>query len=296
MKVLDLFSGIGGFSLGLERAGMETVAFCEFDKHAQLVLKKHWPNVPIHDDVRVLDGKQYRGSVDVVCGGFPCQDLSVAGKKAGFDGERSSLYREMLRIVSECRPRYAIFENVTGLLTGEQGRWFAKFLYDLAAIGYDAEWHCISASELGAHHHRDRVWVIAYPNHDGQLAAEKRQSIFKGNDVSEKGTKSASQSKGLSSERLLSANANVQRCERFATLSQHIKQQIELVRSNQGKGERSNLSEPALCGANDGLETWLDGNRRKLQRPERLKRLGNSVYWPIPAAIGRAIMANENHQ
>ena len=163
MKVLDLFSGIGGFSLGLERAGMETVAFCEFDKHAQKVLKKHWPDVPIFEDVRALDGSQFRGAVDVVCGGFPCQDLSAAGKRAGFDGDRSILYREMLRIISECRPRFAIFENVTGLLSGDSGRWFAQFLYDLAEVGYDAEWHCISASELGAHHHRDRVWIIAYP-------------------------------------------------------------------------------------------------------------------------------------
>ena len=163
MKVLDLFSGIGGFSLGLERAGMETVAFCEYDEHAQSVLRKHWPDTPIYKDVRELDAKQYRGTVDVVCGGFPCQDLSVAGKKAGFSGERSSLYREMLRVISECMPRYAIFENVTGLLTGEQGRWFGQFLYDLAEIGFDAEWHCIEAAYVGAPHRRDRVWVIAYP-------------------------------------------------------------------------------------------------------------------------------------
>ncbi len=164
MKVLDLFSGVGGFSLGLERAGMETIAFCEFDKHAQQVLKKHWPNVPIFDDVRTLDGKQFRGSVDVVCGGFPCQDLSSAGKQIGFAGERSSLYAEMLRIIGECRPKYALFENVAALLTGNDGRWFAQFLYDLAQVGYDAEWHCIPASYIGAPHIRDRVWVIAYPN------------------------------------------------------------------------------------------------------------------------------------
>ena len=133
MKVLDLFSGIGGFSLGLERAGMETIAFCEFDEHAQKVLRKHWPDVPIHSDVRSLNGHDYRGTVDVVTGGFPCQDLSTAGEKAGFSGERSSLYIEMLRIISECRPQFAIFENVTGLLTGDvRSRWFAKFLYDLA--------------------------------------------------------------------------------------------------------------------------------------------------------------------
>ena len=120
--------------------------------------------MPIHEDVRLLDGKQYRGSVDVVCGGFPCQDLSSAGKQAGFDGERSSLYREMLRIIGECLPSYAIFENVSGLLTGEGGRWFAKFLYDLAEIGYSAEWHSIPAAYIGAPHIRDRVWIVAYPN------------------------------------------------------------------------------------------------------------------------------------
>jgi DNA (cytosine-5)-methyltransferase 1 len=163
MKVLDLFSGIGGFSLGLERAGMETVAFCEYDKHAQQILKKHWPDVPIYDDVRTLDGTKFRGSVDVVCGGFPCQDLSNAGRKAGISGERSGLYREMLRVIGECLPRYAIFENVTGLLSGERGRWFAQLLYDLAEVGYDAEWHCISAAHAGAPHRRDRVWIIAYP-------------------------------------------------------------------------------------------------------------------------------------
>ena len=183
MKVLDLFSGIGGFSLGLERAGMETVAFCEFDKHAQKVLTKHWPNVPIFDDVRTLDGTQFRGTVDVICGGFPCQDLSTAGKQAGFKGERSSLYTHMLRIVSECMPRYAIFENVTGLISGDSGRWFARFLYDLDAIGYDAEWHCISASSIGAYHHRDRVWIVAYPQRERQPGQGRlKPSIYKKTD------------------------------------------------------------------------------------------------------------------
>lgn len=163
MKVLDLFSGIGGFSLGLERAGMQTVAFCEIEEFPRQVLKKHWPDVPIFEDVRKLKGDQL-GTIDVICGGFPCQDISGSGQQKGFEGKRSSLYREMLRLISECRPKYSIFENVTNLLTGENGRWFSKFLYDLAEIGQDAEWHCIPASEFGATHHRDRVWIIAYPN------------------------------------------------------------------------------------------------------------------------------------
>lgn len=177
MKVLDLFSGIGGFSLGLERAGMETIAFCEFDKHARQILKKHWPDVPIYEDVRFLNATKYRGSVDIVCGGFPCQDLSQAGKQTGIEGSRSGLYREMLRIISECMPRYAIFENVTGLLSGNGGRWFAKFLYDLAEIGFDAEWHCIPACYLGASHKRDRVWVVAYPNKIYAKSSEFRQIL-----------------------------------------------------------------------------------------------------------------------
>ena len=183
MKVLDLFSGIGGFSLGLERAGMETIAFCEFDEHAQKVLRKHWPDVPIHSDIRELDAKQFRGTVDVICGGFPCQDLSTAGKQIGFSGERSSLYGEMLRVISECMPRYAIFENVTGLLTGDSGRWFGQFLYDLAQIGFDAEWHCVSASDIGAQHHRDRVWVIAYPCGSRSKVGLARQNVRQEGDT-----------------------------------------------------------------------------------------------------------------
>jgi len=169
MKVLDLFSGIGGFSLGLERAGFETVAFCEIEKYPQKVLAKHWPNIPIYEDVRELTYDRLRSDgiagIDVICGGFPCQDISIAGKQKGIgEGTRSGLWSECARLVGEIRPRYAIFENVTALLSGEQGRWFQRVLFDLSEIGYDAEWHCISASELGAHHHRDRVWIVAYPS------------------------------------------------------------------------------------------------------------------------------------
>jgi len=172
LRVLDLFSGIGGFSLGLHWAGgFETVGFCEIEEYPRKVLELRFPGVPIFNDIRSLTGEQIKeqcGTVDVVCGGFPCQDLSCAGKQAGIDhGERSSLYREMLRIISECGPKYAIFENVTALLTGDRGRWFAKFLYDLAEIGFDAEWHCLPASSIGLPHERDRIWIIANPNSFG---------------------------------------------------------------------------------------------------------------------------------
>lgn len=260
MKVLDLFSGIGGFSLGLERAGMETIAFCEFDKHAQAVLKKHWPNVPIFEDVRTLDGTQFRGTIDVVCGGFPCQDLSLAGKKAGIGGDRSGLYREMLRIISECMPRYAIFENVTGLLSGNGGRWFAKFLYDLAEIGFDAEWHCIPASYVGAPHHRDRVWIIANSEKNGgSRASRKTGGETKGQD----------------------RNKAEQSTEHGEIQFMAGKQSIFNGRK---QTEQKWRPEPAICRVVNGLPDRLD----------RLERLGNSVVPNIPEMIGKAIMQIEH--
>src|SRR3990167_4759872 len=161
LSVLDLFSGIGGFSLGLERTGgFKTVAFCEIDPFCRRVLAKRWPGVHIFSDVRTLTGRDVRA--DVVCGGFPCQDISVAGKGAGIEGEHSGLWREFARVIGEVRPRYVIVENVSALL----GRGLGRVLGDLAEIGFDAEWHCIPASAIGAAHVRDRVWIIAYSKRD----------------------------------------------------------------------------------------------------------------------------------
>jgi len=173
-RVLDLFSGIGGFSLGLERSGgFETVAFCEIEPYCRKVLSKHWPNVPCYDDVRTLTADTLARdgiAVDVICGGFPCQDLSLAGKQAGIDGERSGLWAEIARLAGEIRPRFILVENVTGLLSGpseQSGQWFGRVLGDLAKIGCDAEWHCIPASAVGATICRDRVWVVAWPMSHG---------------------------------------------------------------------------------------------------------------------------------
>ena len=167
MRVLDLFSGIGGFSLGLERAGMRTVAFCEVDDYCARVLKKHWPDVPNLGDVCAVDLPE--GFAEVVCGGFPCQDISNAGKRAGIEGERSGLWAEYARIVRDIRPKFVIVENVSALL----GRGLDRVLGDLAEVGYDAEWHCIPASYIGAPHNRDRIWIIAYPQR-----GERRQEPY----------------------------------------------------------------------------------------------------------------------
>jgi len=169
MRVLDLFSGIGGFSLGLRMAGgFETVQFCEIDPYCQKVLAKNFPGVPIHDDIRSF--RPAPGSADLICGGFPCQDISSIGKNAGIDGERSGLWRELHRVISNVRPRYCIVENVAALLS----RGLGRVLGDLAEIRYDAEWHCIPASHIGAPHRRDRVWIVAYPAIQGLERCDER--------------------------------------------------------------------------------------------------------------------------
>ena len=167
-RVLDLFSGIGGFSLGLENTGkFETTAFCEIESYPRKVIAKHWPCIPCYLDVKKLKGVEI-GTVELITGGFPCQDLSSAGEMRGIkEGTRSGLFRHMLRLAEECHRPFILFENVNRLLSGptkNKGEWFNNFLWDLAKIGYDAEWFCLSASSVGAAHLRERLWVVAYPN------------------------------------------------------------------------------------------------------------------------------------
>lgn len=174
LKVLDVFAGIGGFSLGLERTGgFKTVAFCEINKHAQKVLKEHWPGVSIHEDIqsedfRLLLENYYYDKVDVVCGGFPCQDISTAGKGAGLEGERSSLWWDLREAIKQTKPKYALIENVAAL----RSRGLDTVLWSLSTLGYDAEWHCIPARAVGAPHQRDRTWIIAYPQRHEQPRKE----------------------------------------------------------------------------------------------------------------------------
>lgn len=137
---------------------MQTRWFCEREPYCQQVLARHWPDAEIYDDIRELKGENIE-PVNVLCGGFPCTDLSVAGKGAGLDGEQSGLWRDYARLIGELRPSWVIVENVPALLA----RGFGRVLGDLAALRYDAEWDCIPASAVGAPHRRDRIWVVAYP-------------------------------------------------------------------------------------------------------------------------------------
>lgn len=256
LRVLSLFAGIGGFDLGLERTGgFKTVAFCEINPFAQRVLAKHWSEVPCYDDVRTLTGERLAAdgiAVDVICGGFPCQDLSVAGRRSGIDGERSGLWSEIVRLACEIRPKFILVENVGGLLAGpfdKPGRWFGRVLGDLAEIGLDAEWHCIPAAAVGAPHLRDRVWVVAYPQQEQRL-----RPIFDADYAAEIARRNATQ------------------------------RMQDGVRPEVGGESRSLpgrwMDQPDPVRMADGVSDW----------PHRLGACGNAVVPQIPELIGHAII------
>jgi DNA (cytosine-5)-methyltransferase 1 len=167
LRLLDIFAGIGGMSLGLQRSGhFRPVAFCEINPFCHHVLRKHWPEVPIYGDVRALTRDRLHAdgiAVDAICGGFPCQDISAAGRGAGLHGARSVLWREFARLLGDLRPRYAIVENTDALTF----RGLGTVLGDLADLGFDAVWHSIPASALGARHLRRRVWIVAHTDRSG---------------------------------------------------------------------------------------------------------------------------------
>jgi DNA (cytosine-5)-methyltransferase 1 len=172
-RLLSLFSGIGGFELGLERAGFVTVAQCEISPKCRHLLNHHWPHVPCYEDVTTLTADRLQADgigIDAICGGFPCQDISAANPSAvGIEGERSGLWREFARLVREIRPRLAFVENSPMLLS----RGLGRVLGDLAAVGYDAVWDCLSASDFGAPIIRERLYVLAFPMCEGRERREQ---------------------------------------------------------------------------------------------------------------------------
>ena len=165
VTVGSLFSGAGLCDLGLEWAGMKHRFFCEVNPFCRSILRRHWPGIPIYEDVRELRGADLP-PVDVLCGGFPCQDVSLAaaGKRKGITGKRSGLWHEYARLIEEIRPGYVIVENVPGLLAAG----VEAVLQDMAAVGYDAEWEVLPAAAVGAPHRRERVFLVAYPHSDGR--------------------------------------------------------------------------------------------------------------------------------
>ena len=191
MKILDTFAGIGGFSYAAEKliGGFETTQFIEIDPFCQKVLKKHWPHVPIHDDIRTFTAKPKE--YQVICGGFPCQDISVAGLQKGITEEtRSGLFFELMRVIRMVRPQYVVLENVAAILN----RGLDIVLRELSEAGYDAEWSVIPASSVGACHKRSRWWLVAYTDNNGLPSTEKCGFNAEASDRTQKGQNQSCQS------------------------------------------------------------------------------------------------------
>lgn len=165
MRHIGLFEGIGGFSLAVREMGWKTIAQSEIDPFCQEILKYHFPKSKLHGDIKTTDFKIYRGKCDILTGGFPCQDASIANKESkGLQGERTGLWKEMCRAIREIRPKYVVAENVANLLKINGGRDFGRILGEISRMGYNAEWRICTASEKGAPHRRRRLYLVAYPN------------------------------------------------------------------------------------------------------------------------------------
>ena len=179
MRILDLFAGYGGFSYGAEKlvGGYTTTQFVEKDEFCQKILKKHWPNVPIHDDINTFNAKP--NQYELLTIGWPCQDISVAGNQRGIkSGTRSSLFYQGIRLLRELQPRFALFENVRNLIGHDSGKTFKEVLFQIAKSGYDAEWQVLSVSKHARGvHRRERVFIIAYPKYF-RLSPTERLRIY----------------------------------------------------------------------------------------------------------------------
>src|SRR5574344_324720 len=172
----SLFSGIGGFDLAAEQAGFENIFNCEIIEYNRKILKKNFPNAKQYEDITKFDAREYKDKIDVLSGGFPCQDVSIANQKnrQGIKGERTGLWKEYARVVGEIRPKYIIFENSTMLLVSG----FEQVLCDLFKLRYDVEWRCFYASDFGFPHYRKRLYGVAYTNSERWTNNIKQSAIL----------------------------------------------------------------------------------------------------------------------
>ena len=218
LKVLDLFSGIGGFSLGLHSTGIfDTIKFVEFDKYCQKVLNKNFPNIPIEGDIRNVKGTEFEA--DVITGGFPCQPFSVAGKQKGTNDNRY-LWPEMFRLIKEIKPEFVIGENVQGIINIQDGMVLRQVQDDLEGEGFEVQCFLIPASGIGAWHQRYRVWIVAHSKHNGYLAAESRSNAKKNKDESKDRKKIDSSGKFIRTNSNGEANQGYERNNVPNTISQ----------------------------------------------------------------------------
>jgi DNA (cytosine-5)-methyltransferase 1 len=273
VRVGGLFSGIGGLELGLEWAGMQTAWQVERDPYACRVLAKHWPDVPRYDDVTTFQPAT-AAPVDLLCGGFPCQPHSLAGRRLA-SGDERDLWGHFARVIREAQPKWVVAENVPGLLSSEGGRYFGRVLADLAALGFDAEWFCFSAKEVGAPHRRDRVFIVAHAN------SPQRKGDWRTVGVP---AKASSGSRGQQEDVTDASSKRRQGCGNENGLhgAQGAERNSELARGGAGI-DGWWASEPDVGRVAHGVPARVD----------RLRCLGNAVVPQVAYEIGRRIMTME---
>lgn len=266
MKFGSLFTGIGGFDLAFERAGMTCAWQCEIDDKARGVLARRFPNVEIYQDVRTI-GKHNLEPVDVICGGFPCQDVSMAGKRKGLDGERSGLWFEFARIIDELEPKWVVIENVPGLLSSNKGRDFAVIIRWLEERGYGVCWRVLDAQNFGVAQRRRRVFIVA--SFGSGSCAEvlfEQKNNFRDNSL-EQPRKPIMGSLRARGDGQLHSGA-------------------QLVKDTNGIRFITPTECERLQGFPDG---WTDGQADSA----RYKQLGNAVAVPVAEWIGKRIVEAE---
>ena len=294
LNVLDLFSGIGGFSVGLETTGkFKTIGFCEQDKFCQKVLRKHWSDVPIYEDIKKLDARKIKA--DVVVGGFPCQSISIAGKQKGKDDDRF-LFPEMLRVIKEVNPRWIIAENVQNLINISDGQILQELHNSLETCGFEVQTFNISASSQGAWHKRSRVWIVA-ANTNPRFSIGENEKIFTRGNTFNNGSSSdvpntkcdkrqdtSTRQSGTSKIRGIYSQKKKQTSHDLWSKTSRCNAPLE--QQEWWKQEHEALTK--ICRVPYGLSAELDTNRNN-----RIKALGNSVCPPIITEIGKAIIAAE---
>ena len=301
LRVLDLFSGIGGFSLGLERTGgFEAVAFCEYEPFPRAVLAKHWPNVPCFPDVRTLKGSDIDGPVDVICGGYPCQPFSTAGKRRGKEDDRH-LWPEFSRLVAELRPSWVIGENVAGHIS----MGLDDVLSDLEGQGYACRSCVITACAVAAPHRRDRVWTIAAKNDpDADIQRPHRTGIHQHREgesadgqISIFGSvREVLAGSGNATERDAKDVAHAANMQRDGGTKHREQGERQVPQSGKRGGaqfERCADLPMAAWKPEPDVGRVADGVPRRV---DRLKALGNAVVPQIPEMIGHAILEAEKER
>ena len=285
MKILDLFAGIGGFSYAAHKlvGGFTTTQFVEIDPYCQSVLRKNFPDIPIHDDIKTFTGKP--GQFQVITAGFPCQDLSVAGKQRGIgEGTRSGLFYEIIRLLGEIQPEFVLFENVRNLLSHENGTTFQEVLFQIAKAGYDAEWSVISAKDMGACHLRQRLWILAYKTgkygnrterittdsyNDGSSSSKRLRVDGQTDSSTPKGENQTSQSKRGSeskNSRTVQQTAESSASNRKPSLSSNFNGEIS----------SSSNSDSIRCGGGSS-EGRSIRERKLLQREQERREMGSKT-------------------